>query len=254
MDLRKTSKGVLGAKLSQRDTQFTVAIRKAEIRNSNENKNMKKSIEQFSKEHQQVLKNLKREQTCLMRKLNLRKHPTTLAETGKKNPISNSTGDSQEAEKFSENHLPHIDTKEERKSFPARFGSKSHKSTENRSFFGRFLPKFVEKDLSLKRDRAVTDSKVQSRGNSFGLTSSKNIERRPSNRGLNLNSSFPPRKLHHSVSYEADLSTFASSVKRDESNRLKRKHSVDLLHRPSHSTSQASNEKAEDRSFFKTSL
>ena len=73
MDQTNSSKTFLGNKLGQRDVQFTVSVRKAEVRNCNESKNMKKNIDQYYKEHQQVLKDLEKEQTNLMNRWKLRR-------------------------------------------------------------------------------------------------------------------------------------------------------------------------------------
>lgn len=73
MDQTNPSKTFLGNKLGQRDVQFTVSVRKAEVRNCNETKNMKKNIDQYYKEHQQVLKDLEKQQTNLMNRWKLRR-------------------------------------------------------------------------------------------------------------------------------------------------------------------------------------
>ena len=117
MEQKQKNKQKLGSKLSDRDVQFTNAIRKAEIKNSNEVKNMKKSIEQLFKEHQQVMNNLKRERSNLVRRWNLRRQESGLAAIG--NTPKDDHAESQNAEervvkdKEPEVRFPYINAKEQ---------------------------------------------------------------------------------------------------------------------------------------------
>ena len=239
MEQKQKSKPGLGAKLSERDVQFTTAIRKAEVRNVNEIKNMRKSIEQLSKEHQQILNNLERERTNLVRRWNLRRKESALiavSDTQKEDRTENQHAEERTVkEKESEIRLPYI-----------KIQDHDQKSTQlNYQMYDSFRNPTREKILKQERDRSVhlpqsIDKRGGERIDEFGnersnerstreMKTSKSIpqstDHRFSNRirkvtaaTFNSPKLSPPSKRSLSISQESGLSYFIRPRKKFERN------------------------------------
>ena len=253
MEQKTKSKQALGTKLSDRDVQFTNAIRKAEAKNSNETKNMKKSIEQLFREHQQVMKNLKRERTNLVRRWNLRRQESTLM-TVNDSPKTETASEEQNAvdskskEQQSDVRLPYIKVKEQ-----------DHQSTQ-KTLRDSLRNSTTEK--AVKTDRTVAfPQTIDKRSNERKAKSTQSMPQLNDNRtpGLTRNfsvtgtfapSSSFPSKRSRSISYESGLSILVPSHKRIERNL-----SVDAL-QDSYIVNQPRRKgsKYEMKSFFHTEL
>lgn len=266
MEQKQKSKQSLGTKRSERDVQFTSAIRKAEAKNCNETRNMKKSIDQLFKEHQQVMKNLKRERWHIVRRWNLRLQESTM--TGGKESLRNDQVDQDKSAEESDTkdvevrekrkwdvHFPHIKNKDNVQTntqiapsfFDANRSAATFKCIPQEREKILLLPQAVDKGTNERQSRdsrttqAVpqnSDTRLPKPERNFSISAAKG----------NAASVALPSKRSRSISYESGLSVLNSPRKR-----LGRNLSIDALHesKPQPKTREDSDEM---KSFFKTDL
>ena len=210
MEQRQKSKQNKGAKLSDRDVQFTNALRKAEVRNSNETKNMRKSIEQLLKEHQQIMKNLNRERTNLVRRWKVRRQESAVLSSSDSQKDDSTDNEATEEhvvkEKEQEVRLPFIKVKD----YDQNRGTEE--SLKKESNVSVILPQTIDKRSSGKEGRAaqsflqVSDSRFSSHFRKISdITSSSPKMALPPKRSL-------------SISQESGLSHLLRPMKKTDRN------------------------------------
>jgi len=245
MEQRQKGKQSKGAKLSDRDVQFTNALRKAEVRNSNETKNMRKSIEQLLKEHQQIMKNLNRERTNLVRRWNVRRQESaqfSSSDSQKDDSTDNeATEENIVKEKEPEVRLPFIKIKDYDQS---RGIEESLRKESNGTVI---LPQAVDKRSNERngREGRIAQSLLQVSDSRFSSHFRKISDITSSSPKIAL-----PPKRSLSISQESGLSHLLRPQKKTERNlsvyALRNSASLGEL--------QTKESKDEMKSFFKTDL